>query len=190
MPATARKAAGGHRPFRQLRALRAIRPVVPGLQMRHDFSRAQATGAQPAHAGLLRERSRLPFFRAPRRWPRAARLDGRQRHHARPARRPEFDRPARSRFSATTATPPSRPPSSRCATTPNFHTAICYRVALAKWRLDFGEQIPTHENGKPRPTEDIMRDVNRALEIAVRRDPANWFWVHRRWKGLKVNSPI
>jgi KDO2-lipid IV(A) lauroyltransferase len=27
-----------------------------------------------------------------------------------------------------------------------------------------------------------MRDVNRAFEIAVRRDPANWFWVHKRWK--------
>ena len=61
-------------------------------------------------------------------------------------------------------------------------TAICYRVGLAKWRLDFGKKIPTHENGHPRASEDIMRDVNRALEIAVRRDPANWFWVHRRWK--------
>ena len=27
--------------------------------------------------------------------------------------------------------------------------------------------------------------VNAALETAVRRDPANWFWVHRRWKELK-----
>jgi lauroyl/myristoyl acyltransferase len=27
-----------------------------------------------------------------------------------------------------------------------------------------------------------MREVNLALEAAVRRDPANWFWVHRRWK--------
>ena len=62
-------------------------------------------------------------------------------------------------------------------------TAICYRIALAKWRLDFGEQIPTHENGRPRSSADIMRDVNRALETAVRRDPANWFWVHRRWKN-------
>ncbi len=61
-------------------------------------------------------------------------------------------------------------------------TAICYRVGLAKWRLEFGAQIPTHENGQPRPSEAIMRDVNRALETAVRRDPANWFWVHRRWK--------
>jgi KDO2-lipid IV(A) lauroyltransferase len=63
-----------------------------------------------------------------------------------------------------------------------LYTQICYRVALAKWRLEFGEKIPTHENGQPRSSEEIMRDVNRALEAAVRRDPANWFWVHRRWK--------
>jgi lauroyl/myristoyl acyltransferase len=24
--------------------------------------------------------------------------------------------------------------------------------------------------------------VNRAFESAIRRDPANWFWVHNRWK--------
>ncbi|HEY2328420.1 MAG TPA: lysophospholipid acyltransferase family protein, partial [Verrucomicrobiae bacterium] len=59
---------------------------------------------------------------------------------------------------------------------------ICFRVGPAKWRLEFGRQIPTHENGQPRMTEAIMRDVNRALETAIRRDPANWFWVHRRWK--------
>jgi KDO2-lipid IV(A) lauroyltransferase len=29
----------------------------------------------------------------------------------------------------------------------------------------------------------IMLDVNRAFEAAVRRDPANWFWVHNRWKA-------
>ena len=62
-------------------------------------------------------------------------------------------------------------------------TAICYRVGLAKWRLDFGKKISTHEHGHPRATEEIMRDVNLALETAVRRDPANWFWVHRRWKN-------
>jgi KDO2-lipid IV(A) lauroyltransferase len=61
-------------------------------------------------------------------------------------------------------------------------TAICYRIGLAKWRVELGEKIPTHENGEPRASEDIMRDVNHAFEIAVRRDPANWFWVHRRWK--------
>ncbi len=63
-----------------------------------------------------------------------------------------------------------------------LHTAICYRVGLANWRIEVGGEIPTRENGQARPIADIMRDVNRAFEIAVRRDPANWFWVHRRWK--------
>ena len=66
-----------------------------------------------------------------------------------------------------------------------LYAAICYRIGLAKWRLELGEQIPTHENGHPRTIEDIMRDVLRLHEKAVLRDPANWFWVHRRWKGGK-----
>lgn len=63
-----------------------------------------------------------------------------------------------------------------------LYTAICYRVGLAQWRVETGAQIPTHENGEPRSTADIMRDVNAAFEVAIRRDPANWFWVHNRWK--------
>ncbi len=64
----------------------------------------------------------------------------------------------------------------------DLYSAICYRVAPARWRVELGEKISTHEGGQPRPSADIMLEVNRALEIAVRRDPANWFWVHRRWK--------
>jgi lauroyl/myristoyl acyltransferase len=64
-----------------------------------------------------------------------------------------------------------------------LHTGICYRVGLAKWEIEVGDEISTRENGAPRSTEAIMLDVNRAFEIAVRRDPANWFWVHRRWKS-------
>ncbi len=63
-----------------------------------------------------------------------------------------------------------------------LHTAICYRIGLAKWRVEAGNEIPTRQNGQARPIADIMRDVNLAFEVAVRRDPANWFWVHRRWK--------
>jgi Kdo2-lipid IVA lauroyltransferase/acyltransferase len=72
-----------------------------------------------------------------------------------------------------------------------LHTAICYRIGLAKWRIDVGDEIPTRENGIARPTKDIMRDVNRALEAAVRHDPANWFWVHKRWKPVesKIKNP-
>lgn len=63
-----------------------------------------------------------------------------------------------------------------------LNTAICYRTGLARWRIEVGDEIPTHQNGSPRPIEAIMADVNAALESAIRRDPANWFWVHNRWK--------
>ena len=65
-----------------------------------------------------------------------------------------------------------------------LYTAFCFRTALAKWRLELGDKISTHENGQPRASADIMRDVNRSYENAIRRDPANWFcWIHRRWKN-------
>jgi lauroyl/myristoyl acyltransferase len=63
-----------------------------------------------------------------------------------------------------------------------LYTGICYRIGLAKWRIEAGAEIPTRVNGSPRSTEAIMRDVNAAFEEAIRRDPANWFWVHNRWK--------
>jgi lauroyl/myristoyl acyltransferase len=65
------------------------------------------------------------------------------------------------------------------------HPAICYRVALGRWRVEIGEAIPTHEGGQPRPVAAITLAINRAFEVAVRRDPANWFWVHNRWKPGK-----
>ncbi len=60
---------------------------------------------------------------------------------------------------------------------------ICYRTSMGRWRIEVGESIPTYENGVRRSTEEITRDINKALETAVRRDPANWFWVHNRWKS-------
>jgi KDO2-lipid IV(A) lauroyltransferase len=66
-----------------------------------------------------------------------------------------------------------------------LHTGICYRTGLARWRIEAGDEIPTRVNAQPRSTHDIMLDVNRAFEVAVRRDPANWFWVHDRWKQSK-----
>ncbi len=63
-------------------------------------------------------------------------------------------------------------------------------MGLAKWRFAPGDAVPTHERGRPRSAEDIMRDVNRAFETAVRRDPANWFWVHRRWKAAETKTKL
>jgi len=62
-------------------------------------------------------------------------------------------------------------------------TAVCYRTGLARWRVEAGPVIPVRDAaGAPRTVEALMRDINAALEAGVRRDPANWFWVHRRWK--------
>jgi KDO2-lipid IV(A) lauroyltransferase len=68
-------------------------------------------------------------------------------------------------------------------------TAFCYRTGLARWRIEVGDEIPARENGQPRPVEAIMRDMNHAFETAIRRDPANWFWVHKRWKPEKLKNP-
>jgi lauroyl/myristoyl acyltransferase len=68
-----------------------------------------------------------------------------------------------------------------------LHTAICFRTRLGHWRIELGDEIPTHVGGRPRPPEAIMLEVNRAFETAIRRDPANWFWVHNRWKSAGVN---
>lgn len=67
-------------------------------------------------------------------------------------------------------------------------TAICYRIGLAQWHFEMGPEIPTWEEGRPRSVEAISLDINRAFERAIRRDPANWFWVHKRWKPASPKS--
>jgi KDO2-lipid IV(A) lauroyltransferase len=70
-----------------------------------------------------------------------------------------------------------------------LHTAVCFRVGLGRWRIETGDEIPTHEGGQPRAVEAITADINRAFETAIRRDPANWFWVHNRWKTGRPGTP-
>jgi Kdo2-lipid IVA lauroyltransferase/acyltransferase len=60
--------------------------------------------------------------------------------------------------------------------------AFCFRTMPGRWQIEVGDEIPTHAEGHARPVEAITADINRAFEAAVRRDPANWFWVHKRWK--------
>jgi KDO2-lipid IV(A) lauroyltransferase len=70
-----------------------------------------------------------------------------------------------------------------------LNTAICYRVGLARWRIEIGDEIPLRENGAPRSIEAITADINAAFEAAIRRDPPNWFWVHKRWKPRPIPRP-
>ena len=68
-------------------------------------------------------------------------------------------------------------------------TSICCRVGLGRWRIETGPEIPTQENGKARSVEAITAEIVHAHEAAVRRDPANWFWVHRRWRPAEGRRP-
>ncbi len=71
----------------------------------------------------------------------------------------------------------------------DLRTAICYRTGLAQWRIEIGKAIPLYNGNRARPVADIIQDVQNALAEAVRRDPANWFWVHRRWRMTAPSSP-
>ncbi len=64
-----------------------------------------------------------------------------------------------------------------------LRSAVCYRTGLARWRVEIEPEIPIRNaDGTARSVDEIQRDINHRLESAIRRDPANWFWVHRRWK--------
>jgi heptosyltransferase II len=56
-------------------------------------------------------------------------------------------------------------------------TAV-YTSGFAKWRVVFEEELP-YDSSKP---EQLTADINAALERQIRRSPADWFWVHNRWK--------
>lgn len=70
----------------------------------------------------------------------------------------------------------------------DLRTAICYRTGLAQWRIEIGKAIPLYNGNQARPVADIIQNVQNALAEAVRRDPANWFWVHRRWRTIAPSS--
>jgi lauroyl/myristoyl acyltransferase len=66
---------------------------------------------------------------------------------------------------------------------------ICYRVGLGQYRIEMGEPIATRlPDGTKRSCDAITRDINFAYEAAILRDPANWFWVHNRWKQKALKA--
>lgn len=51
-------------------------------------------------------------------------------------------------------------------------------VGLARWIIHTSAPVPT----EGREIADITMDLNRLLEQEIRHSPADWFWVHNRWK--------
>jgi heptosyltransferase-2 len=66
------------------------------------------------------------------------------------------------------------------------HAAIVpcavYTTGAARWRLQVSEPV----EAKPgESVESWTARVNTALESMIRESPADWFWVHNRWKTPK-----
>ena len=56
--------------------------------------------------------------------------------------------------------------------------AAIYTSGFARWRVVYGEEIPYD----PSNPEQLTADINAVLERQIRQSPADWFWVHNRWK--------
>jgi lipopolysaccharide heptosyltransferase II len=56
-------------------------------------------------------------------------------------------------------------------------------IGLAKWRVEVGDFI-SDEGGR---LEELTHRMNLQLESQIVRNPADWFWVHDRWKTPSPN---
>ena len=56
--------------------------------------------------------------------------------------------------------------------------AAIFTSGFARWRVVFEEEIP-YDRSNP---EQLTADINAVLERQILQSPADWFWVHNRWK--------
>ncbi len=60
-------------------------------------------------------------------------------------------------------------------------TAAINTAGPARWKLVVDQVISTHDCA----LEELTARINRCLERQIERNPADWFWVHNRWKTPK-----
>jgi len=74
----------------------------------------------------------------------------------------------------------------------NIHPGLIFRHPEKKFHhtLRFGPAIPMDPNA-PREEEVVRltRRCNEELENAIREDPTQWLWIHRRWKTRPPGEP-
>jgi heptosyltransferase-2 len=56
--------------------------------------------------------------------------------------------------------------------------AAIFTSGFARWRVVYEEEIPYDRNNP----EQLTADINAVLERQILQSPADWFWVHNRWK--------
>lgn len=63
-----------------------------------------------------------------------------------------------------------------------MRTAFCPRVGTCKYRLIVGDEIDPDFS---QTHEEVMTQVNAALEEMIREYPEQWLWIHDRWKSAR-----
>ncbi len=60
--------------------------------------------------------------------------------------------------------------------------AYCWWLPDDRYHLDIGPVIQLEEKTSPESVTEATALLTRTIEDAIRRDPSQWFWVHRRWR--------
>lgn len=70
-----------------------------------------------------------------------------------------------------------------------LRVGVCFQTGFASWTITFYPAIPLYKkDGTRRSAKSITQDINDQYEQAIRKDPANWFWVHNRWKAVELHQ--
>lgn len=69
-----------------------------------------------------------------------------------------------------------------------LRVGVCFRTGFARWTITFYPAVQLYKkDGTKRSAKSITQDINDQYEKAIRKDPANWFWVHNRWKATQLS---
>ena len=63
-----------------------------------------------------------------------------------------------------------------------LYSAFVFRTSLARWVIEVRPEIPLRNEEGPLGIKEITQKVQDVIGESVRQDPANWFWVHNRWR--------
>ncbi len=53
-----------------------------------------------------------------------------------------------------------------------------FTTGFARWKISVRSALPYDENNP----NQLTADINQSLEKQIRESPADWFWIHNRWK--------